>query len=279
MSVTLYTAPDCIRCRVVKSFLADKQLAYEAVDFLEHKDTFNAFYRANRPAIYRNPEGVEFPLYSDGTVIKQGSGEVIAYLLSGHEMEGSVTRSDLLHGWISGLYPSLCPKAHEDHFVDLVGRLAAGGLKVYLQPDGRNPDLLRRLLETKAVTRVVLNILGPASLYESAFGGPIDAAALAESVKLVKGFAGGEVRLLISPIKREDGTYSWLTSAEAGEAAKMLADACQEPQLPLGMAAVTAAMPQGLQGLEAFAPEQMLPYRSVMRRHMFKADISKPEAL
>ncbi len=278
MSITLYTAPDCIRCRVVKSYLADKNIPYDTIDFQEQKDTFNAFYRANRPSIYRNPEGVEFPLFHDGEVIKQGSGEVIAHLLSGKEMEGSVTRSDLLHGWISGLYPSLCPKAHEDHYVELVNRLAAGGLKVYLQPDGRNPGLLRRLIETGKLTKVVLNILGPASVYESAFGGPLDPSDLAESVALVKNFPNHEIRLLISPVKRADG-WSWLTKEEAGEAAKMLAEACKEPQLPFGMAAVTAEMPQGLHGLEPFASDQMLPYRSAVRRHMFKADISSAEAV
>ena len=97
MSITLYTAPDCLRCKIVKGFLAEHQIAYETVDFKADAQTFNTFYRANRKAIYRNPEGVEFPLFDDGTVIKQGSGEVIAYLLSGHALEGAVTRSDLLH--------------------------------------------------------------------------------------------------------------------------------------------------------------------------------------
>ena len=84
MSITLYTAPDCLRCKIVKGFLAEHQIAYETVDFKADAQTFNTFYRANRKAIYRNPEGVEFPLFDDGTVIKQGSGDVIAYLLSGH---------------------------------------------------------------------------------------------------------------------------------------------------------------------------------------------------
>ena len=61
MSITLYTAPDCLRCKIVKGFLAEHQIAYETVDFKADAQTFNTFYRANRKAIYRNPEGVEFP--------------------------------------------------------------------------------------------------------------------------------------------------------------------------------------------------------------------------
>ena len=154
MSITLYTAPDCLRCKIVKGFLAEHQIAYETVDFKADAQTFNTFYRANRKAIYRNPEGVEFPLFDDGTVIKQGSGEVIAYLLSGHALEGAVTRSDLLHGWISGLYLSQCPAAEEDHFVELVQQLAKGGLTVCIQTDGRNPALLERLIGLNALAKV-----------------------------------------------------------------------------------------------------------------------------
>ena len=275
MSVTLYTAPDCIRCRIVKSYLGEKQIPYDTVDFQENKDAFNAFYRANRPSIYRNPEGVEFPIYADGEVVKQGSGETIAYLLSGHDMEVCVTRSDLLHGWISGLYPSLCPEAHEEHFIELVRHLAGGGLKVFLQPDGRKPELLSKLLAAGNIAKVGLNILGPASVYEESFGGPIRQEDLAKSIEIVKGFPKGAVRLLISPTKRADGTVNWMTKEEAGQAAAMVAEASGDKQLPFVIACVTKDVPQGLQGLEPFDPALLLSYRSACRNYLFKTEIAK----
>ncbi|SBW07161.1 conserved hypothetical protein [uncultured delta proteobacterium] len=273
MSITLYTAPDCLRCKIVKAFLAAKNLPYAAVDFKEQKDEFNAFYRANRPVIYRNPEGIEFPLFSDGQVVRQGSGEIIAYLLSGHALEGSVTRSDLLHGWISGLYPSQCPAGQEDNYVELVRHLAEGGLQVFLQSDGRRPDLLERLLAAGNIARLALNILGPASVYAASFGGAVSNEDIARTVELVKASPKGEIRLLVSPVKRADGSVSWLTKEEAGDAAKMVAEATGQPGLPFAIAAVTELMPQGLQGLAPF--ELFLPYRSAVRNHLFKADIAK----
>ncbi|MDR2055297.1 MAG: hypothetical protein LBQ10_05460, partial [Desulfovibrio sp.] len=78
MDIILYTAPDCIRCKIVKDFLAERGIKYGVIDFKADAQEFNSFYRANRNAIYRNPEGVEFPLYFNGKVIKQGSGEIIA---------------------------------------------------------------------------------------------------------------------------------------------------------------------------------------------------------
>ena len=273
MVISLYTAPDCLRCTIVKAFLAEKKLPYAAIDYKERKDEFNAFYRGNRPAIYRNPEGVEFPIFHDGKVVRQGSGEIIAYLLSGRALEGSVTRSDLLHGWISGLYPSQCPAGEEDKYAELVRHLADGGLKVHLQSDGRRPDLLERLLAAGNISRLSLNVLGPAEVYAASFGASISKADLARTVALAEAFPKGEIRLLVSPVKRADGSVSWLTKQEACEAAKMVAEATGLPGLPFSIAAVTDLMPQGLLGLEPFA--QFLPYRSAVREHLFRADIEK----
>lgn len=276
MSITLYTAPDCIRCKIVKTFLTERNIPYETVDFKADAPTFNAFYRANRKAIYRNPEGVEFPLFDDGQVIKQGSGEIIAYLLSGHEMEGCVTRSDMLHGRISGLYPSQCPSGREDNFLTLVRQLATGGLHVFLQSDGRNPVLLEQLLVIKP-TSVILNILGPASVYEQCFGVAPTPEELVKTIALVRGTSDGRIRFLATPLRRADGSLSWPTREEAAEAAHIVADACGDKTLPYEIAAVTAEMPQGLQGLEPVPNAMLLKYRSASREFLFKADLAKIE--
>ena len=77
----------------------------------------------------------------------------------------------MLHGWISGLNVSKVPAGEEDHFVELVTALAKGGLQVVLDTDGRNADLLERLINTGCLTRVRLNIPGPASVYPATVGG------------------------------------------------------------------------------------------------------------
>lgn len=63
----------------------------------------------------------ECPLY-----LKRAIGGGNSYLLSGREMETCVTRSDMLHGSISGRYLSQCLGGREDDFVILVDRLAKG---------------------------------------------------------------------------------------------------------------------------------------------------------
>lgn len=273
MSITLYTAPDCMRCKIVKSFLAERGMDYAAVDFKADADVFNKFYRENRKAIYRNPEGVEFPLFQEGEVIRQGSGEVVAWLLSRGGLDGCVTRSDLLHGKISGLYPSQCPPEQEENFLTLVRHLAAGGLDVWLQTDGRNPDLLEKLLAVKG-THVILNIVGSPETAQAVFGGAPTREDLAKTIGLVQATPDGVIRFFAMPVPAEDG-WRWPDRKDAEAGARMVAEACASPTLPFGIAAATAETPGGLHGLEPLTEQDMLAYRSAIRRHLFKADVTR----
>lgn len=276
MSITLYTAPNCIRCKIVKGFLNERNIPYDTIDFKAQSEEFNTFYRTNRPKIYRNPEGVEFPLFYNGEVIRQGSGEVIAYMLCGDELKkaGAVTRSDLLHGWISGLYLSCCPKEQEENFLTLVKQLAAGGLTICMQTDGRNSAFLEKILALNVVTKLQLNILGDNKVYEQLYGTGIDKEDLAKTIELVKAHAGGEIRYLASPLDI-DGAKAWPTRAMALEAGKMVFDACGDHQLAIFVDKVTAEMPQGLQGLKPVEDAIMLKYRSALRENLFKAEITQ----
>ena len=273
MGITLYTAPDCIRCKIVKAFLAERGLVYDTVDFKTDAQEFNTFYRTNRKAIYRNPEGVEFPLFSDGEVIKQGSGEIIAYLLSGHTLESCVTRSDMLHGKIAGLYPSQCPDGQEDNFAVLVDRLAAGGLQVWLQTDGRKPNLLEKLLKIKGV-HVVCNVVGGLEASTKIFGGAPSTEELAKTIALVQATPDGVVRFLVMPLPTDDG-WDWPKREDAAAAAKLVAEACGQPTQAYSITPVTVDMVWDMRGLEPLPEQNLLMYRSAARQHLFKADIVK----
>ncbi len=276
MAYTLYTAPNCLRCAVVKNFMAERGISYQAFDFKADKEIFNLFYRTNRPAIYRNPEGVEFPILeteeNGAKLIRQGSGEVVAYFLSGHKLECCVTRSDLLHGWISGLYVSQCPQDQDENFLVLIKHLAANGLQVHMQSDGRRPDLLEKLVGSGSVARLVLNIYGPSSVYEALFGQKMDKADLAETLKIVRSHKNHHMRLELKPLALPEGA-AYLKPEQAGEAAQMLLDAGGDMKLPIAIH-IGAEEVEGLAKLESAA---LFAYRSKMRNHLVNADFDKAE--
>ncbi len=276
MAITLYKAPNCIRCRITHEFMDAKGISYTSYDLEADKDIVNGFYRANRKFLHRNETGVEFPMFhdDDGNVVLQGTGVVIAYLLSGKALgdAGAVSESKMLHGWISGLNVSKVPAGEEEHFVELVTALAKGGLQVVLDSDGRNPDLLERLINIGCLTRVRLNIPGPASLYPVTVGGEAPSTAdLGKSIALTRAFKDNVIRLYLEPIKQSDGSFAWLSSADAALAGKMVAEACGDMMLPFGIQ--VSAEP--VKGLEPLA--NLLPYRSKVRSALPKTDIIKSE--
>ncbi len=276
MAITLYKAPNCIRCRITHEFMDAKGIAYGSYDLEADKDVVNGFYRANRKFLHRNETGVEFPMFhdDDGDVVLQGTGVIIAYLLSGKALgdAGAVTESKMLHGWISGLNVSKVPAGEEDHFVELVTALAKGGLQVVLDSDGRNPDLLERLINTGCLTRIRLNIPGPASVYPAAVGGEAPSAAdLGKSIALVRTFKDNVIRLYLEPIPQADGTLTWLSPADAALAGRMVAEACGDMMLPFGIQATT----EQAGGIEPLS--NLLPYRSKVRAALPKTDILKGE--
>ncbi len=274
MAITLYKAPNCIRCRITHEFMDAKGISYGSYDLEADKDIVNGFYRANRKFLHRNETGVEFPMFhdDDGDVVLQGTGVIIAYLLSGRALgdAGAVSESKMLHGWISGLNVSKVPAGEEDHFAELLATLAKGGLQVVLDSDGRRADLLERLINEGCLTRVRVNIPGPASVYPAAVGGEAPSAEeLGKTIALARAFKDHVIRLYLEPIKQADGSLAWLTPADAALAGKMVAQACGDMLMPFGIQ-VTAEPVQGVEPLT-----NLLPYRSKVRSALPKTDIIK----
>lgn len=274
MAITLYKAPNCLRCKITKEFMEANNIAYGAFDLEADKDVVNKFYRDNRSRLYRNPEGAEFPMFHDDDKdeIRQGTGLILAWLLAGKDFDACVTRSDLLHGWISGLDVSKCPDGQEDKFLELVRLLAKGGLQVYLLSDGRKPALLEKILAEDLVSKMVLNVYGPADVYADADAAAPSQEDLMKTINAVRKHQNFVIRLWLSPLKKADGTLYYISPEQAGEAAKMVLKAAgDDPSLPF----VIQANPEKAKGLDPI--DNLLPYRSKVRNSLPKADILKED--
>ncbi len=273
----IYSAPNCIRCKIVKNYIHSIGQTYDETEFVAQKEAFNAYYRANRSAIYRNPEGVEFPIYTDGTAIKQGSGEVIAYLLSGHALEPCVTRSDLLHGWIAGLFPSSCPDGQEDNFFTLVKTLKEGGLSICLRTDCRKPNLLTRLMTANLVDKLEVNFPGPASIYQTLYASAPSPSDITTTLNLAKTAKESLVSLQLRPLP-DANSFRYLTPTEAGELAREIAEATGEKQMPYWIKRCQGEELEAMglaKKLEDLQDTDLFKYRTASREFLFKADIVK----
>ena len=139
MSITCIPHPTAYGAKSSKAFSPNIRSLYETVDFKADAQTFNTFYRANRKAIYRNPEGVEFRCSTTARSSSRAPGKSSPTCCPARPRRArSRAATCCTAGFPASTFPQ-CPAAEEDHFVELVQQLAKGGLTVCIQTDGRNP--------------------------------------------------------------------------------------------------------------------------------------------
>jgi len=92
---------------MTKRYLDVNKLDYQELDIkYKGKVAFREFYGQNRDAIYRGQAGIEFPIFTDGSTIRQGIGVVVAYFEAGTCLDDFIGNSHLYKDWIGGLHIS-----------------------------------------------------------------------------------------------------------------------------------------------------------------------------
>jgi len=273
MMYQIFSATGCMRCKIVKTYMQINQIAFEEQDIHENgKETFKVFYRENRSRIFRGLEGVEFPILYTGEAIYQGVGVALAYLMADNRLDGFVTRSELSHGWVSGLNVSARPMADGSEFLSLLRFLKDQGLMIRLEADGRNAELLETILKEKLIHSLVFNLRGPADLYEPLTGLALHPEELSHSLSLLNSSADYKIILPITLIPRKDGSSDWLTPEEAAGAAEFVATATGSKKHPFF---ISGAEPPEKMGIPPLEPSELFKYRTSCRRYMVLCDILK----
>ncbi len=278
MHNAIYTATGCARCKITKRYMKENGIAYDEFDFkAEGKDAFAKFYRENRSAIFRDKEGVEFPVFTDGTTIRQGVSVIIGHLVSGTRLDGYIKRS-VLHGeWIDGFDISGGDPADADELIGVLSYLQKSGLKIQMTTNGKNSSVLEKLLEKKIGHCLIMDVVGPAHLYSQMIGDEITPDDLARSIKLTARFDEYRFFTTISPVVREDESVSYLTPEEIGEAAKMIEAATGSKKHPylLRTCDIESLSDLRLKSLEPLPPAALFKYRTAARRYQVMTELEK----
>lgn len=275
MTVTIFSATGCARCNITKRFLKEQGIDYEECDIkAEGKDAFARFYRANRNDIYRDEDGVEFPVFTDGDVIRQGVSVVIAYLIAKDDLAGFIGRSNLHGEWIDGFDISGGDPDRVEELIRVLSYLKSNGLKIQLTSSGKNAGVLEQVLAKGLGDRLIMEVKGPASVYEAITGEPMDPQELKRSIQLAAGFTDYEYATVISPVPRADGQIDHITPEEIGETARMIQEATGSKTHPynLQMPEPSIDAPEALKPLPDSA---IFKYRTAARRFQVKTEIKK----
>lgn len=273
MSYQLFSAAGCARCKIIKSYMDENQIAYEELDIkAEGKDAFKVFYKENRPDVYRGKNGVEFPILYNGEKIYQGVGVVLAHLVAGNRLEGHFTQSDLCQGWVSGinLHAGSIEPESENEFISIVQFLQKQGLKIRIEADGHNAGLLETLVNQNLIHGLVFYIRGPANFYKDITGMEVGEQELVKSLGLLGGVPENKIILPISAFRQNDAEPRFLLPKEAAIAAKLVEDATGSKKQPFFIQPVS---PNPEFNLEPLAGPAFFKYRTQCRRYMVLSEI------
>ena len=279
MSNLLFTATGCTRCKIVKSFLDEQGISYTEKDVRsDGKEEFQAFYKANRSSIYRSPEGIEFPIFTDGVEIRQGIGATIAYLHAGSKLDGFFRLGKLHREWVDGIHISGGNPQWAEDFLAVLRYLRSQHLKLQLETNGKNSGILQKVLEEELAQLVIMNVLGPRSLYHKILGEEIDFKEVEESIRLLPRFAQYQFQTTIVPVKRgEEKGLSYLTPEEIGETARLIEELTGSKKNPylLKRFQPNQVEDKSLRTVEPLAAGLLFKYRTAARTYQVLAEVEK----
>jgi glutaredoxin len=278
MSNIIFSATGCARCAITKRYMKEHAIDYREYDIkTDGKDEFAKFYREHRKAIFRDKDGVEFPVFTDGTVIRQGVSVVIAYLLCGEALDGFIHRS-VMHGeWLDGFDVSGGNAERTDDLIRVMTYLKQNGLKLQLTTDGHNAGVLEKLLAVGLGNRVIMAVKGPPALYAAFTGRTLDEEALKKSIALTARFPEYRFHTEVAPLVRSDESVSYLTPEEVGQTAALIEAATGSKKHPYELRSVDLrdCSDDNLKSLGPLPESAMFKYRTAARRFQVMAEISK----
>lgn len=278
---TIYSATGCTRCKIIMAKMRQLGIEYQEHDMkADGKEAFQRFYAANRKAICRGPEGVEFPILTDGETIRQGLGPAMAWLQAGPGALAGFFRVGVLHKeWLDGIDVSGGDAAEADAFLAILRELKKNAMKLEIETDGKNAALLETVIREGLAARLVMNVRGPLSLYGRLAGGPRAEDELRKSIALVAAFPAKQFVTTVVPFRRDNGEPAYLTPGEVGEAAALIAAAAGDKQQPylLRLFRPEIARDEALRQVEPLTAGMLLPYRSAARAHQVKTEIEKTD--
>lgn len=281
MSFTIYTATGCTRCKIIKQLMNEKGIAFEEQDMkADGKEAFQKFYAANRKAIFRGPDGVEFPILHDtkAGIIRQGIGACVAYLYGGGKLDGFFSVGTLHKEWVDGIHVSGGSPEDAEGFLEVLRYIKkTNNMKLQMDTNGLNSAILEQILAEGLADVMIMNVLGPKELYSQILGKDVDFTDIEKSAALVTKFPEYKFQTTVIPVVREDGEISYLTAKEVAGAAKLITEATGSMKNPylVKLFKPKECKDERFKGIEAMAATALLPYRTAARAHQVFVEVEK----
>jgi len=270
MTCQIFSTTGCMRCKITKEYMQANDIEYEEFDIkAAGKDTFAKFYRANRKKIFRDEHGVEFPVFTDGNVIRQGVSVIIGYLCSQTRLDNFIKRSKLHGEWLDGIHILRGDPEDAAQLIAVMSHLKTYGLKIEITSDGTNPGLLESILENGLADRVIMEISRPIENDDQ-----INSIACAVQSTEYQFFT------MIKPLIRPDGGAAFITPEEVGEIARNIEQTTGSKKQPYLLKPwnISEENDERFKSIKPLPDSAMFKYRTMARRYMVMTEIQKLKA-
>ncbi|QGP91385.1 hypothetical protein MGLY_07170 [Neomoorella glycerini] len=281
MKNVIFSTTGCIRCKIVKDFMNERGIPFVDKNIKEEgREDFQQFYTANRRAIYRGPDGIEFPVFTDGVEIRQGIGSVLAYLQGGKKLDGFVSIGALHKEWVDGLHVSSGNPEYTEDFIAVLMYLKGRGMKLKLDTNGKNSHVLRQILDYGLADFVVMEVVGPLGLYKRILGAEIDLNDVEKTISIVPQFPKYQFQTTIVPVIRQDRVppiISYMTPEEIAETAKLIEEVTGSKKHPyfIRLFQPKEAQDERFRQMEPISPNMLFTYRTAARAYQVFTEIEK----
>lgn len=278
MANTVFSATGCARCNITKKYMKENSINYDEFDIkAEGKDAFSKFYRENRSDIFRDKDGVEFPVFTDGKVIRQGVSVVIGYLIAGDSLKGFISRSALHGEWLNGINISGGDSAQAEKLILVLSYLKESGLKIQAETSGSNSEVLGDILQKNLIDRIIMDVKGPAELYQGLTGTPVDEDDLRNSIQITSTAPEFSFITTIAPVLRADNTPDYLSPEEIGKTAQLIEEASGSKKNSYRLCPFDpkTSNDERFSSLEVLPASAYFKYRTAARRYQVMTEIEK----
>lgn len=278
MSITIFTATGCTRCKIVKGYMEARQIEYVEKDMkAEGKDEFQSFYKANRNAVFRGPDGIEFPIIIDGKNIRQSIGAAIAYLHAGEKLDGYFSVGTLHKEWVDGIHLSGGNPEYGDELIQVLKYIKGNNMKLQIDTDGRNSQILERVIAENLADVLIMDVIAPLELYGQILEKEINPEEIVKSLSVLTQFSEAKLQTIIRPVRRGDGSSSYLTPDEIAEIARLIQErtGSNKCRYLLKLFKPQDSNAKEFQKIAPLPANQLFSYRTKAREFQVFAEIEK----
>ena len=95
-----------------------------------------------------------------------------------------------------------------------------------------NSSILKQILDEGLADVMIMEVLGPEQLYSQLAGTDVEIEDIKASLALIQ-IPEFKIETVISPVRREDGTVSYLTPEEIAQTAKLIEEGTGSKRFPM----------------------------------------------